>query len=197
MADNIALSFTATLLVNGHALHVIADAADRSLLVPHLDPLLGTMDVTHALGALSGPDEVWDEARNAGLVDFHLTENLSPVVLYFRHTDEGYRLYLRSGSCAGKGVFKNKYGIPMAQPVEASDPSPWRMCHAHSKQGTDLLDLATDFAMINLQCAKTEAYLTANSIGLSEGLYLITGSSSPATSLRLNILERGVDWAGR
>lgn len=196
MTDDTALSFTATLLVNGHALRIVADAADRAVTVAHPDPLLGTIDITQALAALSGPDEAWDEARDAGRVDFHLTDDLSPSLFYFRHTDQGYRLYLRGGCCEGQGVFKTKYGIPMAQPVENDDPTAWQLRHAHSQQPTLLSELATDFAMITLHCAITGAQLTGRPVGLDEGLYLIASQSNPATALRLNILERGVDWAG-
>lgn len=195
MTDDTALSFTATLLVNGHALRLMADAVDRAVTVAHPDPLLGSMDITQALAALSGPDEAWDEARDAGRVDFHLTDELSPTRFYFRHTDQGYRLYLRSGGCAGQGVFNTQYGIPMAQPVEGSDPSAWQLRHAHSQQPIVLSELATDFAMITLDDAVTGARLTGKPVGLDEGLYLATSQSAPATALRLNILERGVDWA--
>jgi hypothetical protein len=194
MTDNTALSFTATLLVNGHALCVMADAVDRAVAVAHPDPLLGTIDITQALVALSGPDEAWDQARDAGRVDFHLTENRSPSLFYFRHTDQGYRLYLRSGCCEGQAVFISKYGIPMAQPVENSEPSAWQLRHAHSQQPTLLSELTTDFVMISLHCATTGKRLTGRPVGLDEGLYLITSQSAPATALRLNILERGVDW---
>lgn len=197
MTDHTALSFTATLQINGNALQLIADAADRKVTVSHPDPFQGTIDITQALGALTGPNEEWEESRNLGLVDFQLTENLSPVVLYFRHTDGGYRLYLRSGSGAGLGIYKNKYGIAVAQPVKGDDPTPWQIRHAHSKQSAVLSSLATDFAMINLHCAASGAHLTSQGIGLGEGLYLISGRSKAATSLRLNILERGVDWVRR
>ena len=59
-----------------------------------------------------------------------------------------------------------------------------------------LSELATDFAMITLDDAMTGARLTGKPVGLDEGLYLATSQSAPATALRLNILERGVDWAG-
>lgn len=197
MADDKALSFTATLLVNGHPLIVLNQAIDRSVMVPHPDSNLGQLDASLALGILSAPNEAWDDARDAGHVDFHLTGDLSPTVFYFRHSEEGYRLYIRSGDYVGQGVFKNKYGVAMSRPIEDSDPSPWRIRLAHTQKFVVLSDLATGSAIINLECSSSGAHLATNIIGNGEGGYLITRKSAPATNLRLNILEREADWARR
>ncbi|MFK0086955.1 hypothetical protein ACIQUS_06640 [Pseudomonas sp. NPDC090755] len=195
MTDNIALSFTATLLVNGHSVFVLNEVTDRNVMVAHPDPNLGSMDVSSALGALSTPDAAWDQARAAGQVDFHLTADVAATVLYFRHSEEGYHLYIRSGDYAGQGVFKSKYGVAMAHPIESNDPTPWRIRFGLTRQYMVLSDLITDFAIINLECSSTGAGLTTNFIGTDEGGYFIARKSAPATSFRLNILERGVDWS--
>lgn len=197
MANNTTLSFTATILVNGHPVIKLNEATDRDVLVPHPDSSLGQLNVSSALGILATPNGAWDEAREAGEVDFHLTGPTSPTVFYFRHSEEGYRLYIRGGNHAGQGVFKNKYGVPMIQPIEGSDPSPWQMHLAHSRQQVTLSELATDFAIIHLECASTKAKLATSIIGSGEGGFLITRKSVPATNLRLNILEREADWARR
>ncbi|QBF25099.1 hypothetical protein EXN22_05135 [Pseudomonas tructae] len=194
MADDKLLSFTATLLINGHPLFVLSEATDRNVMVAHPDPNLGSLDASHALGSLSTPDEVWDNARDAGLVDFHLTGTPSPTQFYFRHSEGTYRLYIRSGNYLGQAMFKSKYGVPIARPIEDNTPSPWRLIFAHTGQAVVLSDLITDFAIINLECPSTSARLSTNTFGLDEGGYLIARKSAPATSLRLNILEREVDW---
>lgn len=197
MSDNTALSFTATLLVNGHPLILLNQITDRAVMVPHPDSNLGQLDASQALGVLSAPDEAWDEARDAGLVDFHLTGDPSPAVFYFRHSDEGYRLYLRGGDHAGQGVFKSKYGLATSCTINDSDPTPWQLRLAHTEQPVVLSDLVTDFAIVTFECASTGVHLTTSTIGDGEGGYLITHKSAPPTQLRLNILEREVDWARR
>lgn len=189
------LSFTATLLVNGHPLAVLSDAAEGSIQVAHPDSSLGMMDISQALGVLNGPDEVWDAAREAGQLDFHLKGEVSPTLFYFRHSDQGYHLYVRGGAHYGQAVFKSKYGVANVAPVEGAVPSPWLLRLAHTGQAITLADLPNDFAMLNLECAESAQHLATNLIGDGEGGYLITRRSVPATSLRLNIVERGVDWA--
>lgn len=197
MPDNTALSFTATLMVNGHPLIILSQATNRAVMVPHPDPNLGQLDASKALGVLSSPDKAWDDARDAGLVDFHLTGDPSPPVFYFRHSNEGYRLYLRSGDHAGEGVFKSKYGLASSCTIDDNDPTPWRLRLAHTQQTVVLSDLSTDFAIVTLECASTGSHLATTAIADGEGGYLITRKSTPATQLRLNILEREVDWAGQ
>ncbi|MCY1413726.1 hypothetical protein D3C76_890390 [compost metagenome] len=197
MATHESLSFTATLLVNGHPLTVLGEAAEGTIEVPHPDSSLGSLDVSQALGVLSSPDEAWDAAREAGHVDFHLTGQVSPTLFYFRHSDEGYRLYVRDGVHYGQGVFKSKYGVASVASVEGADPSPWLLRLAHTGQAITLADLANDFAILNLECAASAQPLAANLIAEGEGGYLITRRSVPAAALRLNIVERGVDWARR
>lgn len=197
MADHQALSFTATLLVNGHPLTILSEATEGTIRVAHPDTNLGLMDVTHALGVLSTPDDAWDDAREAGHVDFHVTGDVAPVLFYFRHTPEGYRLYIRGGEHDGQGVFKSKYGVAMVSPIEGSDPTPWQMRNPHTQHPLDLAGMAVDFFIINLACAASGQSLATHLIANGEGGYLITLRSKPATSLRLNITERGVDWARR
>lgn len=197
MADHKSLSFTATLLVNGHPLATLDEATEGTLCVNHPDPNLGSMDVSQALGILSTPDEAWDAAREAGLVDFHVTGEVTPTLFYFRHTDEGYRLYIRGGEHDGQGVFKSKYGAAMVSPIEHSDPSPWLIQVAHTQTIVTLEDLETGAAIINLKCPSSGKTLSSNPIADGEGCYLITRGSAPATRLRLNIFEREVDWARR
>ncbi|MBV4493064.1 hypothetical protein [Pseudomonas oryzicola] len=195
MTAHESLSFTATLLVNGHPLTVLSDAAEGIIQVPHPDSSLGMMDIAQALGVLSGPDEAWDAAREAGHVDFHLKSEISPTLFYFRHSDQGYHLYVRSGAHYGQAVFKSKYGVANVAPVEGAVPTPWLLRLAHTGQTVTLANLPNDFAMLNLECATSAQSLATNLIGDGEGGYLITRRSVPATSLRLNIVERGVDWA--
>ncbi|MNM94541.1 hypothetical protein D3C81_1069490 [compost metagenome] len=85
----------------------------------------------------------------------------------------------------------------MVSPIEGSDPTPWQMRGAHTQQPVNLAGMAVDFSIINLACAATGQSLATNLIAEGEGGYLITLRSKPATSLRLNIAERGVDWARR
>lgn len=197
MADNKALSFTATLLVNGYPLTILSEATEGTITVAHPDSSLGSMDVTDALGVLSTPDDAWNDAREAGHVDFHLTGDIAPTLFYFRHTDEGYRLYIRGGAHDGQGVFKSKYGVARVCPIEDTDPTPWQLRLAHNHDPVTLADMAIDFSMISLACAASGKTLATQFIADGEGGYLITHRSSPATRLRLNIEDRGVDWARR
>ncbi len=83
------------------------------------------------------------------------------------------------------------------QPIEGSDPTPWQMRNPHTQHPLDLAGMAVDFSIINLACAASGQSLATHLIANGEGGYLITLRSKPATSLRLNITERGVDWARR
>lgn len=197
MANHENLSFTATLLVNGHPLTVLSEAVAGIIEVPHPDSSLGSMDVSQALGVLSSPDEAWDAAREAGHVNFHLTGEMSATRFYFRHSEQGYHLYIRGGAHDGQAVFKSKYGVASVAPVASAAPSPWLLRLAHTGQIVTLADLANDFAILNFECAASGQALATNLIADGEGGYLITRRSVPATSLRLNIIERGVDWARR
>ncbi|MBF8758063.1 hypothetical protein [Pseudomonas guariconensis] len=193
MTQNTSLSFTATILVNGFPLLVLNDAADKAVVVPHVDSNLGQMNISRGLGMLGTPDEVWDDARQRALIDFHVTGQTSPAVFHFRHTDEGYQLSLRSGGSSGQAVVKNRFGIPKVKPVEEASPSSWHMRLAHTGELATLSDLATETAVINLECADSHKPVTTHLIARGEGGYLITHGSALATSLRLNILERGVE----
>ncbi|BBH44232.1 hypothetical protein [Pseudomonas sp. KU43P] len=195
MPDNQSLSFTATLLVNGYPLTILGEATEGAINVRHPDPSLETIDVTQALGVLTTPDEAWNDAREAAHVDFHLTGDVMPTLFYFRHTDEGYRLYIRGGAHAGQGVFKSKYGVATVSPIEDVDPTPWQIRYSHNNQPVTLADMEIDFSVICLECSASAKTLATELIAEGEGAYLITHRSRPATSLRLNIQERGVDWA--
>ncbi|MBH3462616.1 MULTISPECIES: hypothetical protein [Pseudomonas] len=197
MTDDVSLSFTATLLVNGFPLIILRQATDQPILVPHPDSSLGTLDVSSSLGVLSTPDDAWDNAREEKLVDFHVTGETTATEFYFRHGSEGYYMYVRDGSHAGQHIRKSKYGVAMAHSETDGAPSAWLIHHDHTGKQITLEDLATSFAIINLACPHTGICLANELIAQGEGAYLATRRSSPKAKLRLNILRRGVDWSRR
>lgn len=197
MPNNKSLSFTATLLANGHPVIILDEATDRAVTVAHPKPNQSQpspLDVSRALGVLIGPNSAWEKDREVGLIDFNLIADLPPTTFYFRHHEGHYRLYVRNGKYLGHGVFTNAQGVTETSPIDGVDPTLWEMRYSHTGQAIDLSHLATESASVNLVHKEASADLGMVGIGLGVGGFLSVGTSVAARDLRLNILEREVDW---
>ncbi|TDF82044.1 hypothetical protein [Pseudomonas sp. H9] len=197
MPSDKSLSFTATLLANGHPVIILNEATDRPVNVAHHRPdpsRPSVLDASHALGILIGPNEAWEEDRNLGLIDFNLIADIPPTELYFRHHEGHYRLYVRSGKYLKYGVFTTNQGVTEACPIKQADPILWALRCAQTGQAIDLSNLASESAAVNLVHKETAGSLGMHGIGIGVGGFLAVDVPGVACDLRLNILEREVDW---
>ncbi|MNO87048.1 hypothetical protein D3C76_784630 [compost metagenome] len=109
------------------------------------------MDGSRAIGMFNCSDDDWQLGKDSGLLTFDRSPSAQSLLLYFRHFDGGYRLYLRSGEHLGEGVFTNANGLITVQPITASDPSLWSIIDAQTGQPFDLTQCEGPVVISSLQ----------------------------------------------
>lgn len=213
MTDNTKLSFTANILVNNKALITLNDAikghGDVVMEYPEntydQDGNPNLLNISRTLGIftdLFDPDSISDENlylpeaeqdKVSGSTNYRRIENLSPAVFYFRYSEAGYRIYIRSGQDAGHGVFKSQHGIPMVYPIDDREPSLWHIKLANTSNPVVLSDIDTVVTSVHIECPLTGASMATKYTVLDPNNTLTIRAYKPTTTMRLYILERNVD----
>ncbi|HDS0919983.1 TPA: hypothetical protein QEM85_004244 [Pseudomonas putida] len=191
IADHKNLSLTAILQIAGCPL-LGSMCTGLIILSSPIDSLDPAMDGSRAIGMFNCSDDDWQLGKDSGLLTFDRGPSAQSLLLYFRHFDGGYRLYLRSGEHLGEGVFTNANGLITVQPITASDPSLWSIIDAQTGQPFDLTQCEGPDCDIKLTSADghpVEAHYL-----YPVGAFLACYASAHQSDLSLIIQEREVDW---
>ena len=193
MADHTALSFTATLHVDGCPLNTFGSFCTGPIILTN--PVDGTgagFDGTRTIGMLNCSDEDWELGQDSGLVTFGKGSSVEPLLLYFRHFDSGYRLYVRSGKHQGDGVFTTADGLVNVHPIVAKDPCLWKVSDAVTGECFDLTQREDTAHEVQLQ-SEAGHPLEVHYL-YPVGGFLACYPDAHQGSVTLEIQERGVDW---
>ncbi|MBH3414444.1 MULTISPECIES: hypothetical protein [Pseudomonas] len=193
MADHPALSFTATLQFAEAPINVLGDMTTGpvTLVGPHQAPD-DVVEGATTLGMLNGTDTDWHHGQEIGLITFEPVAQPAALLLYFRHSEAGYRLYLRNGPHSGEGVFTTGDGLVNVEPIKAKDPSLWTLTDAQTGEAFDLTQLEDGRREILLASADGHP-LEVHSL-YPVGGFLACYPTARQGTLSLIIQERGVDW---
>jgi hypothetical protein len=193
MANHATLSFTATLQVAEAPINVLGDMTSGpvTLASPHQVPAY-VVEGAATLGMLDGTDEDWLHGQEWGLVTFEKAALPAALLLYFRHGDAGYRIYVRSGPHFGEGLFTTGDGVVNVQPIKAKDPSLWKLTDAQTGEIFDLTQLEDGRREILLTSTDGHPLELHNLYPV--GGFLACYPTARQGTLSLIIQERGVDW---
>ncbi|MCY1413725.1 hypothetical protein D3C76_890380 [compost metagenome] len=193
MADHVALSFTATLQVAEAPINVLGNMTNGpvTLASPHQAPGYVIEGAT-TLGMLNGSDSDWRHGRETGLITFEQATAPTALLLYFRHGEDGYRIYLRSGPHSGEGVFTTDDGLVNVQPIEAKDPSLWVLTDVQTGEAFDLTAVEDGRREIQLSSAQGHPLEIHNLYPV--GGFLACYPRASQGTLSLIIQKRDVDW---
>lgn len=193
MTDHKARSFTATLQIAEAPVNCLGSLSTGPVLLatPAITPARA-IDGARALGMLNGTDEDWQHGQETGLVTFDKAAAPSALLLYFRHSDAGYRLYVRNGAHRGDGVFTTGDGLVILQAIDRQDPSLWRLMDAQTGQVFDLAELEDERREIQMTSSLGHP-LEIHNLYPVGGFLACYASAQPCT-LSLLIEQRGVDW---
>lgn len=177
----------------------IAQIGTPSNPVNFLDALLGKPAVyTHRIGGGGAGtllSKKVDDSHLFGSQPITASVAPKPLKLYFRLTNDGYKLYVRTeGSYFGKGIFLDSSGAAGAFAVDRKDPTPFNLVTPDG-QRVKLEDLTSNTTNIQLEHKGTGIKLHRYRKTNSPYHYLAASSSnsSPFT-LPLEILERNAPW---
>ncbi len=196
MPSDKSLSFTATLSSSNRPVIVLGEWAygpvSTAMFVPGAyQPTL--VDASPALGTLDDTPGALDHERELGLVNFDVKHGITPVLLYFRHANGAYRLYVRSGQHFGEGLFSSPQGLLISARIGRLDPPLWRLSNAATGTTATLLEMTGDQSQIMFRAADTRTAVSLH--GIAPGAnYLAQNASTSPTLFTLDIVEREVDW---
>jgi hypothetical protein len=193
MADNKTRSFTATLQIAESPVNSLdcLCTGPVSLVTPTEVPGYA-IEGAHALGMLNGTEDDWQHGQGFGLIPFDKGDDQCAMLLYFRYSDAGYRLYVRSGPYFGKGIFTTAEGLVAAQAIEAQDPSLWTLVDAQTGAPFDLAQLEDDRREIQMIARNGHPMEIHNLYPV--GGFLACYAAAQQCTLSLLIAQRGVDW---
>ena len=193
MADNKTRSFTATLQIAESPVNSLdcLCTGHVSLVTPTEVPGYA-IEGAHALGMLNGTEDDWQHGQGFGLIPFDKGDDQCAMLLYFRYSDAGYRLYVRSGPHFGKGIFTTAEGLVAAQAIEAQDPSLWTLVDAQTGAPFDLAQLEDDRREIQMIARNGHPMEIHNLYPV--GGFLACYPAAQQCTLSLLITQRGVDW---
>jgi len=196
MAEHVALSFIATLQVAEAPINVLGDMTTGpvTLVSPHQVPGY-VVEGAATLGMLNGTDSDWHHGQETGLITFGQAPQPAALLLYLRHGEAGYRIYLRSGPHFGEGVFITDDGLVNVQPIKAKDPSLWALTDAQTGEAFDLTQLEDGRREIQLASADGHPLEVHNLYPV--GGFLACYPAARQGTLSLIIQERNVDWLTR
>ncbi|MBF8777036.1 hypothetical protein [Pseudomonas fulva] len=143
------------------------------------------------LGVLDGSDDDWDHGQALGLVTFEKSSAALPLLLYFRHSEAGYRLYVRNGAHSGKGIFATTQGLVQANGIEQQDPTAWKITEASSGKAFDLATCEGEQVDIKLE---SKAGPWGHHALYPLARYSVCHPNAVGWALKLVIQERNVDW---
>ena len=149
------------------------------------------VDGAATLGALNCSEDDWHHGQELGLVNFENSSAVLPLLLYFRHSEDGYRLYVRSGAHLRKGIFATTHGLVEVKRIEQQDPTAWKITEASSGNAFDLTTSEGDQVDIKLE---SKAGPWGRHALYPVGDYSVCHANAVGRSLKLVIQERNVDW---
>lgn len=138
-----------------------------------------------------GPTLASTVRNDSAMLGCHAGATADAMLFYFRHTPEGYRLYVREpGEDFGKGVFADASGYLGVQEIGEHSPSGVDL-RSPAGQSLSLVDLAEDTAPVTLAC--NGAPISRTSRATQRYHYLWAGHA-PAQVWWLKIVKRDVPW---
>ncbi|MBF7142988.1 MULTISPECIES: hypothetical protein [Pseudomonas] len=195
MPSDKSLSFTATLSCGNEPVIVLGEWTRGPVIAGPFTsgssrPKL--FDAASALGTVDDTPGALDHERDLGLVTFDVIPGVTPVLLYFRHSNGAYRLYVRSGRHFGDGLFSSPQGVLISANIGRVDPPLWRLGDAATGAAVTLPNL-TEAMEITLESADSRTAVSLQGIAPGAG-YLAQHPSTLLTTFTVNIVEREVDW---
>lgn len=179
MQTDKSLSFTATLHMGEDPVCILGEHPDGDVIV-HDPNTNQPKALARALGVLIGRSQT------------------AATTFYFRHVQGQYRLYVRSGSYLGQGIYcqrkiNHDFEIPYARPVEDEDPICWSIFEAASGSPRTLNDLSDN----NLVRFSTNTSWALSMVDSGEGIHFLEANGVwPDAELSLRIIDREADWLG-
>lgn len=193
MTDHKSLSFTAFLQIAGCPLNTLGSICKGPvILTSPIDGHGPGLDGSRALGMLDCTDEDWELGKDTGLITFDKGPDALPLLLYFRHFDNGYRLYVRSGKHFGEGIFSNANGMITVQPITDRDPGLWKLIDIQSGRPFDLA--RCEGSECGVQMASAEGHPVEARYIYPVGAFLASYPAAHQGDVTLIIQEREVDW---
>ena len=186
-------SFIATLSANGHPVHCLGESTKGPVILEMPGRFPAQLVKGHrALGYIDGTQEDFDHGYEIGVITFEKGAPIEPLQLYFRYSDQGYRIYARSGVHHGEGVFLGASKLLELHPIGLDDPSCWVIREQQTANLLDITQHTADTLQITLQEADGNPVQSA---GLwPVGGYLGAVPNTGQHSYELHILRREVDW---
>lgn len=149
------------------------------------------VDGAATLGVLNCSEDEWHHGQELGLVNFEKSSAVQPLLLYFRHSEDGYRLYVRSGAHLRKGIFATTHGLVEVKRIEQQDPTAWKITEASSGNAFDPTTSEVDQVDIKLE---SKAGPWGRHALYPVGDYSVCHANAVGRSFKLVIQERNVDW---
>ncbi|HYQ51254.1 MAG TPA: hypothetical protein VES70_12575 [Pseudomonas sp.] len=193
MNTDVARSFIATLQHEQSPINVF-DAMTLGPVIlesPNQTPAFA-IDGARTLGFLDGADADWQLGQEQGLVGFSKGPEPTPLMVYFRYSQAGYRLYVRNGMHVGEGVFCNAYGVVNTQMIETIDPTLWVITDGQSDKPFDVTESEGD--SVDIQLTNRHGHPLQVHGLYPVGGYLVCHTAAEKSTLRLSIVARNVDW---
>lgn len=164
----------------------------RNYPVSTLDVIAGEPVWINTLGGAGILPGLVSTVRNdSSMLSCHPSVNCAPMVFYFRHTSEGYRLYVReTGDHFGKGVVVHDHKHLGVQQTDRYDPSLFTL-KGPDGRALELSELTSDFHSVMLIHGESGISRSRRSNSTYE--YLAAKDQAPHIWL-LRILERNVPW---
>ncbi|MFA7894760.1 hypothetical protein [Pseudomonas putida] len=149
------------------------------------------VDGAATLGVLNCSEDEWHHGQELGLVNFEKSSAVQPLLLYFRHSEDGYRLYVRSGAHLRKGIFATAHGLVEAKRIEQQDPTAWKITEASSGNAFD--PTTSEVAQVDIKLESKAGPWGRHAL-YPVGDYSVCHANAVGRSLKLVIQERNVDW---
>ncbi|WP_288439671.1 hypothetical protein [uncultured Pseudomonas sp.] len=193
MPTDVERSFTANLQVDGYPVNVLGNMTTGPVMLasPHKLPAYG-VNGTHTLGMLDALDKDWSHEQELGLISFDKAPQPPTLLLYFRYSQAGYRIYLRSGPHFGKGVFTTADGLVNVQPTKPTYPTQWQLIDAQRDAPFDVYQVSKN--QCDIRATNPDGHPLEVHGLFPVGGFLACYPAAHSSTLNLIILERGVDW---
>jgi hypothetical protein len=157
-----------------------------------LDNLIGKPAWVNWLGVpLTAPHVVGTMRDDSAMLSCHRGESQHAMTLYFRHTADGYRLYVREpGKHFGKGVVAQDGAYLGVKPTPLAAPSLFALRRANGKAAS-FSELPTDTNLITLAC---NGAAISRCRRVNSTYEYLAAKNETAQLWVLKILERNVPW---
>ncbi|MGG5291984.1 hypothetical protein ACQZ2L_22615 [Pseudomonas shirazensis] len=193
MADHTKHSFTAVVMANGCPINTLESISIGPVILdsPGSTPAYG-IDGRRTLGMFNCTDGDWAHGEELGLITFQQGSAPTPWVFYFRHFEEGYRIYLRSGEHFGEGVFIGQDRQVEVRPITSRDPALWSLVDAQTGDKIDITQHQPDDLEVHL--ISDEGYPLEIHAMYPVGAFLACHATAGRGTLSLTIQRREENW---